>query len=159
MFRHELLELIANGENSSVEFKRDDLRPEQLAKEIVALANFKGGHILLGVDDNKNIVGITRPNLSEWVADTVFGRYVHPLMLPYYEEVTMDDGRRVAVITIGPEISKPYVVRENDRETAYIRIGNVSRPAGLYIPRLCRFMARISRRSTSSGLKIICATF
>ncbi|CAK8716007.1 hypothetical protein GCAAIG_05410 [Candidatus Electronema halotolerans] len=31
----ELLEIIRNGENSGVEFKRDDIHPEQLAKEIV----------------------------------------------------------------------------------------------------------------------------
>ena len=43
MKRAELLELIAGGENSGVEFKRDDLRPEQLAREVVALANFQGG--------------------------------------------------------------------------------------------------------------------
>ncbi|MDR1471400.1 MAG: putative DNA binding domain-containing protein [Synergistaceae bacterium] len=129
MHKSELLELIANGENSGVEFKQDDIRPEQLAKEIVALANLKGGRILLGVDDEKNIVGITRANLSEWVADTVLGRYVHPVILPYYEEVLMDGGKKIAVVAIGPGISKPYVVRERDRETAYIRIGNVSRPA------------------------------
>lgn len=49
MIRTELLELIANGENSGVEFKRDDVRPEQLAKEVVALANLQGRRILLGV--------------------------------------------------------------------------------------------------------------
>ena len=43
MKRAELLELIAGGENSGVEFKRDDLRPEQLAREVVALANLQGG--------------------------------------------------------------------------------------------------------------------
>jgi ATP-dependent DNA helicase RecG len=129
VLKSELLEIIASGENSGAEFKRDDVRPEQLAKEAVALANLKGGRILLGVDDDKNIVGITRPNLSEWIADTVFGRYVHPAILPYYEEVVMDGGKTVAVVTVGPGISKPYVVREKDRETAYIRIGNVSRPA------------------------------
>lgn len=78
MKRDEILELITNGENSGVEFKLDDVRPEQLAKEVVALANLKGGRILLGVADDKSIVGITRDNLSEWVADTVFARYVHP---------------------------------------------------------------------------------
>ena len=36
--RTELLEIIANGENSGVEFKRDDLRKQDLAKELVALA-------------------------------------------------------------------------------------------------------------------------
>lgn len=75
------------------------------------------------------VTGITRPNLSEWVADTVFGRYVHPIILPYYEEVLMEDGKRVAVITIGQEVSKPYVVRHQGAETAYIRIGSISRPA------------------------------
>lgn len=129
MNKKEVLELIANGENSGVEFKLDDVRPEQLAKEIVALANLKGGRILLGVADDKSIVGITRDNLAEWVADTVFTRYVHPLFLPYYEEVLMDDGMVVAVITIGQEVSRPYVVRANDRETAYVRIGPVSRQA------------------------------
>lgn len=34
MLKTELLELIANGENSGLEFKRDDIRPEQLAKKI-----------------------------------------------------------------------------------------------------------------------------
>ncbi|MDQ6950197.1 MAG: ATP-binding protein, partial [Mariprofundales bacterium] len=129
MKRQELLELIANGENSGVEFKLDDIRPEQLAKEIVALANLKGGYILLGVADDKTVVGITRSNLSEWVADTVFARYVHPIILPYYEEVLLDDSKRIAIITMGQECSKPYVVRANDRETAYVRIGSVSRPA------------------------------
>jgi ATP-dependent DNA helicase RecG len=40
--RTELLEMITCGENSGLEFKRDNLRPEQLAKEVVALANFQG---------------------------------------------------------------------------------------------------------------------
>ncbi len=40
MKKAELREILRNGENSGVEFKRDDIRPEQLAKEIVALANF-----------------------------------------------------------------------------------------------------------------------
>ena len=129
MNKQELLELIANGENSGVEFKLDTVRPEQLAKEVVALANLKGGHILLGVADDKSIAGITRGNLSEWLADTVFTRYVHPVVLPYYEEVLLDDGKVVAIITIGQEVSKPYVVRANDRETAYVRIGSISRQA------------------------------
>ncbi|MDQ6992089.1 MAG: ATP-binding protein [Mariprofundus sp.] len=52
-----------------------------------------------------------------------------PRPLPYYEEVELDNGRRIAVITVGQECCKPYVVRANDREIAYIRIGSVCRPA------------------------------
>lgn len=67
MLKTELLEIIANGESSGIEFKRDDIRPEQLAKEVVALANFQGGRVLLGVEDDGSVSGIQRPKLEEWV--------------------------------------------------------------------------------------------
>ncbi len=129
MTKVDLLELIANGENSGVEFKRDDIRPEQLAKEVVALANFKGGRILLGVDDDGTISGIQREDLERWVMDTVFGRYVHPTIIPFYEEIRVDKQGWVAVITVSQGATKPYVVRDRGREDVYIRIGSVSRPA------------------------------
>ena len=85
MLKTELLEVIANGENSGVEFKRDDIRPETFAKEIVAMANLRGGMVLLGVEDDGTISGIQREDLETWVMDTVFGRYVHPMLLPFYD--------------------------------------------------------------------------
>ena len=125
----DLLNLIQNGENSGLEFKRDAIRPDQLAKEIVAMANLRGGQILIGVEDNGSISGIQRKNLSEWLVDTVFGRYVHPMILPFYEEVQMEDGKRVAIVSFPQGVSKPYVVRKKDREDIYIRIGSISRLA------------------------------
>jgi len=129
MLKSELYEIIANGENTGVEFKRDDLRPEQLAKEIVALLNVQGGKILLGVEDDGRISGISRPDLETWVMDTVFGHYVHPLALPFYEEVQLDGGQRVAIISLTQGTAKPYVVRNHQREDIYIRVGSTSRLA------------------------------
>lgn len=129
MNRIEILEIIGNGENSGVEFKIDGIRPEQLAKEVVALANFRGGRILVGVADDGTIHGIERKNLEAWVMDTVFSRYVHPMILPFYEEIQMEDGKRVAVISFPQGISKPYVVRSKNREDVYIRVGSTSRLA------------------------------
>ena len=65
MLKTELLEIITNGENSGVEFKRDDIRPEQLAREIVALVNFQGGRILLEVEDNGSTLGLRRSDMEE----------------------------------------------------------------------------------------------
>ncbi len=128
MLRTELLEIIANGENSGVEFKRDDIRPEQLAKEVVALANLQGGRILLGVDDDGTVTGLQRDNIEEWVMN-VFRDKIHPMILPFYEEVLLEDGKRVAVITFPQGISKPYVVRHAGREEIYIRVGSTSQIA------------------------------
>lgn len=129
MLRSELLEIIANGENSGVEFKRDDIRPEQLGKEVVAFANLYGGRILLGVEDDGTISGIQRPNLEEWVMNTVFAAKVHPMILPFYEEIAMPGGRRVAVVSFSQGTAKPYVLRHNNREDIYIRVGSTSRLA------------------------------
>ena len=129
MLKSDLLELIANGENSGVEFKSDSTRPEQLAKEVVAFANFQGGRILLGVEDDGTISGIQRENLEHWVMDTVFGRYVHPMIIPFYEELQVDEQHRIAVITVNQGVVKPYVLRGHDREDIYIRIGSTSRLA------------------------------
>ena len=129
MLKSVLLQIIANGENSGVEFKRDDCRPEQLAKEIVAMVNLRGGMILLGVEDDGVISGIQRKNLEEWVMDTVFTRKIHPFILPFYEEIKMDNDKRVAIVSFTQGISKPYVLRHKDREDIFVRIGSVSRLA------------------------------
>lgn len=129
MLKSELMQIIANGENSGVEFKRDDCRPEQLAKEIVAMANLRGGMVLLGVEDDGTISGIQRKNLEVWVMDSVVAEKIHPLILPFYEEIQIDQEKRVAVISFTQGVTKPYVRRHNRREEVYIRVGSVSRLA------------------------------
>lgn len=54
----EIIEKLALGEDSTIEFKRDIPRRDSLAGEICAFANSKGGIILIGVDDEGEIVGI-----------------------------------------------------------------------------------------------------
>ena len=79
MDKDRLAEIILQGENSGIEFKRDDIHPQQLGKEIVALLNLAGGYILLGVEDNGIVSGLTRtPEKAEqWVMD-VARNYVSP---------------------------------------------------------------------------------
>lgn len=122
-----MLEIIANGESSGVDFKRDDIRPEQLAKEVVAMANLKGGMVLLGVEDDCTISGLHRDDTEEWVMNC-FANKIHPMILPFYEEIQIDE-KRVAVISFEQGTSKPYVLRDKGREDVYIRVGTTSRLA------------------------------
>ena len=127
MNRAALTEMIRNGEGSGIEFKGENVRPEQLAREIVALANFKGGTILLGVEDDGTVSGVSREDMEEWVMN-VCATLVHPRLIPYYEEVAAEDVK-VALVSVDMGIAKPYVVRHNGREDIYIRIGSTSRLA------------------------------
>lgn len=129
MNKTEVLDIIANGENSGIEFKRDDIPPEKIAKECVAFANLKGGMILLGIEDDGTITGLKRPNCEEWVMDSVFGNYIHPRIIPFYEEVVIEKNRRIAIIRISTGTAKPYVLRHKQREDIYIRIGSTSQLA------------------------------
>jgi len=123
MLISEVRELIHRGEGAKLEFKRDDIRAEQLAREIVSFANMNGGCILLGVEDDGAISGVQRNNLQAWVMDSVIGRLVHPHIHPDYEEITLDD-KEIVVLTIHMGTAKPYVLKQKDRQDIYVRYGN-----------------------------------
>jgi len=122
-----ILAALRNGENSGVEFKQDNIRPEQLAKEIVAFLNFKGGRIFLGVDDDGTVRGIARASVEEWVMNVCTNK-VHPRIIPYFETIRINE-KKIAVISVDMGIAKPFVVRHHDREDIYIRVGSTSRLA------------------------------
>ncbi len=70
MLESVLLNLITVGESGTMEFKRKMERAERLAKEFVALANRQGGMVLIGVDDDNTICGVTlQPGYEAWIAD------------------------------------------------------------------------------------------
>jgi ATP-dependent DNA helicase RecG len=125
MTKLELLELIQNGENSGVEFKSGDVSSSELAIAIVCFANAKGGRILIGVEDDGTITGIRpkgREPLDRWVAN-IFRDSVKEWVLPYYEEIEVEKGKRVAVVTIDMGINKPYYVLDKSGKPAfYIRV-------------------------------------
>ena len=128
MLKSDLHALIEAGEGSRTEFKRDGVRPEQLAKEIASFANMNGGRILLGVENDGTISGVQPRNLQAWVMDTVVGRYVVPSIIPDYDEVAMDGGR-VAVIDVPAGAAKPYAVKRGERFDYYLRLGNTGQLA------------------------------
>ena len=61
-----IVQLMGMGEGQNVEFKKTLLNSNDLAKDIVAFANAKGGYIVLGIDDkNGHLVGETAS--KEWI--------------------------------------------------------------------------------------------
>ncbi len=60
MTEAELLQLLARGEDSRHQFKRDATNADSLAAELAALANSGGGCLLLGVADDGTVVASSR---------------------------------------------------------------------------------------------------
>lgn len=131
MNRTELAELIRNGENSGVEFKRDDIRSEKLAKEMAALLNLEGGHILLGVEEDGSVSGLSREpeRAEEWVMDIARVHLRRPAM-PFWETVSWDDDAVVGVVTLPADApDKPYKMKRGSSWVTQVRVGTTSRDA------------------------------
>ena len=126
--RTELLEIIANGENSGVEFKRDDLRTQDLAKELVAFSNLEGGMALLGVEDDGTITGLTRQDLEAWVMSVCRDK-IRPAIVPFFEVVRgVKDNNDVAIV----RVTRGYNVHalwHNNTNRYLMRVGTQSREA------------------------------
>lgn len=134
--RTELLDIIRNGENSRVEFKRDELTPIQLAKELVALSNFRGGTVLLGVEDNGDVSGINRLNPEEWVMNVCRDK-IRPAINPNFEIVKeIEPGVDIAIISVESS-ADVHTVWHHNMNRYYIRTGSQSRePSSQELSRL-----------------------
>ena len=122
----ELLSLIAGGESEVVEFKLDSARNEQLAKELGALANYRGGWLILGVSDKREVVGLTRTDNEERIQHLCYA-FEPPLQLEV-RKISVED-RSVLVIHLMGNYDKPYAYQSQTRQIYYIRSGTVSREA------------------------------
>lgn len=123
-------ELLKQGENSSVEFKSSDVRPESIAREMVAFSNSQGGYILLGVEDDGTITGIEslrkKKNVEEWIIN-ISRQNVHPQVQIEYQEFEWNN-KWIGVVSIPKGKDKPYQTIDGK---FYIRVGSTNRLASI----------------------------
>jgi len=119
----EIIQLMQGGENSSVEFKRADVKSDSLAKEMVALANTNGGIIFLGVDDNGTISGLTgNKNFEEWTANVARNNVI-PAAQIQYNEIEIQN-KKIGLLEIPKGKDKPYQTLNHQ---FLIRVGTTNR--------------------------------
>ena len=129
MNKADLIELIRNGEDSTTEFKRDDIQNHDLAKALVAFLNLEGGTVLLGVEDDGRISGTFRERLDEWIAELCRVN-IEPPIVPLLSWVRdAEPSRDILAIRVTRGPDKPYACVHRGRRTYYIRVSNTSREA------------------------------
>ena len=105
----ELIEAIGRGEDSRHQFKQNITNPESLAGDLVAFSNSKGGRIIIGVNDQGGVVGLSAKDihrLNQVVSNTATN-LVRPSINPTTENISVG-GLLVMVVTVQEGISKPY---------------------------------------------------
>ncbi|MBS1220686.1 MAG: recG2 [Proteobacteria bacterium] len=126
MIADELLSLIAHGESEVLEFKLDSVRNEHLARELGALANYRGGWLILGVSDKREVVGLTRTDNEERIQHLCYS-FEPPLQVEV-RQVSVQ-GRSVLTVHLMGNYDKPYAYQSQTRQIYYMRSGTVSREA------------------------------
>ena len=88
-----LIEKVQLGEDATIEFKRTLPHRNSLADEIAAFANARGGIILIGVDDNGEIIGVDQQGLNkaEKTVVEICRDSIDPIVLIFTEKLRIDD--------------------------------------------------------------------
>jgi predicted HTH transcriptional regulator len=128
MYLVELYNLIEDGENSTVEFKRKFSTPEKIAKEMIAFANSKGGKILFGIDDDRTIFGVESEKGEMELIDTAARLYCEP-EVNYEYEIASIKKKDVVIVHIPESKNKPHKLlydNPEDEIKVYIRYNDKS---------------------------------
>jgi len=119
-----LEEIIALGEGYKIEF-RESLPPTlQLAKTVCAFSNSKGGTLFVGISNTGETIGI-RDKYGDLSRIEGALSLLHPLP-PLTVQAVDVKNREIILIKVLEGEEKPYYVRENDGQTAYVRTGDMN---------------------------------
>jgi ATP-dependent DNA helicase RecG len=105
----ELLGILSRGEDSRRQFKRNVNNAEAMASELVALSNCEGGYIVIGVDDDGAISGLTGEDITRLnqLVSSAASQGMHPAINPITNNV-MVSGSLVMVVHVPEGANKPY---------------------------------------------------
>ena len=115
--------LLEQGENTHIEFKADAVRPESVAREIVAFANTFGGTLLIGVEDDGSLSGI-ESDRETWIANISRNNIIPALQLDVQHADI--EGKRICMVTVPKGQDRPYQTQDGKY---WIRAGSTNRMA------------------------------
>jgi len=110
----DLRNLIQTGERMYLEFKKTSPAIEKIAREIAAFANSKGGTILIGVDDHKNITGISAYFEEEYMLHKAAYECCVPAV--QIEIELIHSGNQDVMVVRVPESEKKPVYNKNKKK-------------------------------------------
>lgn len=137
--------LLRQREGKTVEFKRDLSSPTPVLRTLVAFANSAGGDLVLGVADDRSVVGVEDPLACEERLGNLIADSIQPRLLP---EIEIVPWRRLSlvVVRVHPSSSRPHhLTKDGPEYGTYVRLGSTNRRADADLR--AEFQRRINRQS------------
>ena len=126
-----LLDEIKKGENKRLELKEKLPSNESIAKTVIAFSNTSGGKLVIGVNDDREIVGIDEDKIFEYEEkiSSIISDLCYPTILPeiYAQNI---DGKVVLVIEVFRGSMLPYYLKNKGKiKGTFVRVGSTNRLA------------------------------
>jgi len=121
---------IEMGENLTTEFKRE--YTDEIKKTIIAFANTAGGTLYIGINDDKSVTGVNKPDNIMLQVNNAVRSAIKPDLTLFVDCKTEKKGKStIIVITVQKGVTCPYYLAGKGirPEGVYIRQGASSVPA------------------------------
>ena len=128
MNKFKLEEIIKRGEDSRTQFKEIFTSIDALAAEITAFLNSEGGKILVGVNDNGHIKGLSQDEvkqLNQWISNCCSNKIEPPVTRIYTENIKIDDN--IVVLIDVPQGGNKFYIANNSY--IWVKVGADKRRA------------------------------
>lgn len=114
MTKAELKQIARLGEDSGRQFKADVTNADSLASEMVAFSNSAGGTILIGVENDGTLKGLTQADVGRvnLLIGNAATQHMRSPIAPMTENVGIEGNRVVIVVRVAEGIDKPYFDRQ-----------------------------------------------
>src|SRR4051812_29806467 len=97
------------SESSTLELKREPPKNRQIVKTVVGFCNTYGGRLILGVADNRDVIGLDDALIDEIMehVDKTIADSCSPQIMPRVYTQRFED-KSVLIIEVSEGMSKPY---------------------------------------------------
>jgi len=121
----ELKARMKTWEDLHTEFKLEAIHPDDLSAEMVAFANTDGGQLIIGVSEERQLLGVRDvDSLRRYVDNVALNNCVPPITIS--QEVVRSRASEVVVVNVGKGEQRPY---RTNRGVYYLRTSTGRRQA------------------------------
>lgn len=142
-----IVDEIKNGEGKTLEFKEVFPAADKISKTVCSFSNMAGGKIIIGVNNNRELVGINEIDIPEQMdrISNIIHDTVHPNIVPEIYTYNID-GKTLLIVEVFPSHIKPHFLKSKGKlEGTFIRVGATNKKAdNEYIQELERQRLNIS---------------